>query len=177
MSDAANQLRQWFGYLEQFQKCCSQANADAGELTLLAFACTKPTTLLPDALDQNQMAICCSSATNIPVLAADVCAAASFAALLGSTFGVVDPYVAAWLQSQAAAPFPGMKIGDFVLQKSGAVYPKGTADPAWTATDQGLAKIIDSSCYSAAQRGKVAVIVNDATKSICDVVNQIVVLG
>ena len=177
MSGAGSQLSQWFGYLKQFQQCASQANSDAGGLTLRAFACTKPATLLPDDPTRNQVALCCSTATSIPVQAADLCAAATFGELLGATFGVVDPYVAAWIQSQAPAPFNSMNLGDFVLQKTGSVYPKGAADPAWMAADKGMAERMDASCYSNDQRTKVAAIVSDPTKCVSDIVNQIVVLG
>ncbi len=171
------QLRNWFGYLASFKACAAQIDTDVASLSLLDFANAKPVTCLTDAIKQNTFAVCASSATQIPVQASDVCAASSFVALLGATFGVANVYIAAYLRSLSPAPFNAMRVGDFQLQKHKDVFPKGAADPTWVTSDTNLAKIMDASCYSATQRAAVAAIVANQAKMIADTVNQIAKLG
>jgi hypothetical protein len=177
VTTAEIQLRAWFSYLSEFQACCAQSNGNAAALSLQAFSSAKPSAYLPDAATQNQFAVCSSDRTQIQVEQADVSSAASFVGLLGATFGVVNGYLAVYLESESPAPFDAMPVGDFQMQKTSAVYLGGASNAAWKATDAGLAKIIDPSCYSAAQRAKVAAIVGDGTKLISDVVNQIACFG
>ena len=172
------QLKNWFGYLLSFPACAATINNDLQALSLLDFANAKPSTYLTDANDQNQFALCAKNATNIPMQASDVSGAASFVALLGATFGVANRYIAAYLRFLSPAPFNAMTVGDFMPQRTPALFPNGGgANPLWVTMDPALAQIIDPSCYSAAQRAAVAKIVADATKLITDVVNQIAKLG
>ncbi len=171
------QLKNWFGYLASFKACAAQIDTDVVALSLLGFANAKPVTCLPDAIKQSTFAVCAANATQIPMQATDVCAAASFVALLGATFGPANMYIAAYLRSLAPAPFNAMKIGDFQLQKHKDVFPQGATDPTWVTSDTNLAKIIDASCYSATQRTAVAAIVADKARMITDTVNQIAKLG
>lgn len=171
------QLKNWFGYLVSFQACAAQIATDLAPLSLLDFANAKPVTYLTAAIDQSTFADSASRATQIPMQPSDVCAASSFVALLGATFGPANVYIAAYLRSLSPDPFKAMKVGDFQLQKNPAVFPKGATDPAWVAMDAGLAKIIEASCYSVKQRAAVAAIVANKGKLITDVVNQIAKLG
>lgn len=171
------QLENWFGYLQSFKTCAEKVDTDVVALSLLDFANAKTTTYLADEVGQETFAVCATDKTQIPMQASDVSGAASFVALLGATFGVVNRYVAAYLRFLAPAPFNAMSVGDFKLRKTSAVFPKGATDPAWVTMDAALANIIDPSCYSAAQRVAVAKIVADPSKQITDVVNQIAELG
>jgi hypothetical protein len=171
------QLQLWFGYLRSFKTCGAKIDTDLKALTLLGFANAKPTTYLTDAAHQSQFAVSATDATQIPIQTADVSGAASFVGLLGATFGVVNRYVAAYLRFLSPPPFNAMTVGDFELQKTQVVFPKGSADPLWGTMDAALARIIDPSCYSAEQRAAVAVIIADSTKLISDVVTQIAKLG
>ena len=171
------QLRNWFGYLQSFKTCAEKIDTDVIALSLLDFANAKPTTYLAEEVDQSQFAVCVANATQIPMQASDVSGAASFVALLGATFGAVNRYVAAYLRFLSPAPFNAMNVGDFQLQKTKAVFPKGATAPTWVTMDANLAQIVDASCYSAAQRQAVAKIVAEPTKQITNVVNQIGKLG
>lgn len=171
------QLRNWFGYLVSYKACAAQIDTDVVALSLLGFANAKPVTYLADVIEQSTFAVCAANATQIPMQATDVCAASSFVALLGATFGPANVYIAAYLRFLAPAPFNAMKIGDFLLQKHQNVFPKGATDPTWITSDTNLAKIIDASCYSATQRAAVAAIVADKARMVTDTVNQIAKLG
>lgn len=177
MSTAESQLGDWFTFLKQFKVCCGNINSDVDRLTLLDFANSKISTLLPTPNDQAQFATCASNATNLPVMTDAVAAAADFVGLLETTWAFPNVYVAAYLQSLSPAPFATMNPGDFVLQKVKDVYPQGKTDPGWVKADQGLTGIIGPECYCPAQRIKVAAIVAGATKLISDVCDQISVLG
>jgi hypothetical protein len=178
MSDTSElQLKLWFGYLKSFQACAAKINTDLASLSLLAFANAKPATYLVDAVGQNQFAVSAYDKTSIPIQASDVSGAASFVALLGSTFGVANRYIAAYMRFLAPAPFSSMTVGDFQLQKTSAVFPKGATDPVWLKMNAAQAQIIDPSCYSTAQQAAVAAVAANNTKLISDVVNQIAKLG
>ncbi|HEX4036414.1 MAG TPA: hypothetical protein VHX37_00015 [Acidobacteriaceae bacterium] len=176
MTDAKSQLRDWFRFLAQFRTCCASIDSEAAHLSGPDFANSKPIFFLPDAEHQNQFAICAANATGLPLTADSVCSASSFLALLESSFGFLNVYVAPYLQSLSPLSFNTMNGGDYILQKARAVFPAGAADGSWTAIDNGLAGIM-SDCYSPAQRRKVAALVGDSTKVITDLVNQIAVPG
>ena len=176
MATAKSQLTDWFTFLTQFRKCCASIDSDAASLSGPGFANAKPSLYLPDPDDQNQFAICAGNATALPVAAASVCSAASFRVILENSFGFLNVYVAAYLQSLSPAPFKTMNRDDYILQKNNAVFPGGSADPHWVAIDQGLAAIMGD-CCSSTQRPKVTAIVSDPTKIVTDIVNQIAVLG
>lgn len=161
-----SQLRDWFGYLESFQASAAKINTDVEALSLLAFSKAKPTTYLVDAAHQSAFAVDATDETQITVQATDVTSAASFVGLLGATFGVVNRYVAAYLRFLSPTSFNAMTVGDFELQKTSAVFPKGATGPLWLKMDAALAQIIDPSCYSKTQRAAVAKIVADSSKQI-----------
>lgn len=179
MATAQSELQDWFTYLKQFQTCCCQANTDACGMNLLQFCNAKIADLLsaPPDPHQGQFSVSASAATGLPVTPGAVSGAATFLALLQSTWAFPDLYVAAYIQSFAPASFSTMQLGDFVLQKLSAVFPGGATDPNWSKVDAGLASIMGQDLYSSTQRPKVAAIVADATKLISDAVNQIVTFG
>jgi len=180
MATAERQLQDWFTYLKQFQACCCQVNTDTCVMNLLQFCSAKISDTLsaPPSNEQGEFSVCASGATGLPVTPGAVSAASTFLALLDSTWAFPDLYVAAYLQSLSPAPFSTtMKLGDFILQKTTAVFPAGAKDPNWVKIDAGLAIIMGPVLYSTAQRAKVAVIVADPTKTISDVVEQIVLFG
>jgi hypothetical protein len=178
MADTSElQLQLWFGYLTSLKTCAQKMNTDVVKLSLLDFANAKPATYLADAVTQSSFANCVVNATQIPMQGTDVNSASSFAVLLGSTFGLMNRYIAAYLRFLSPASFKTMSVGKFELQKTSAVFPKGADDPVWLAMNAAIAAIIDKTCYSAAQQTAVAAIVNDNTKLISDVVNQIAKLG
>lgn len=177
MTDAESQLTDWINFLKQFKSCCAKINSNTNHLSLLAFANAKIIDLLPTDNDKGDFAVRSANATKLPVTQAVVAASATFLALLQTTWGFIDIYVACYLQSLAPPPFPTMNGGDFDLQKTTAVFPAGPADPAWINIDTGLSRILGPDCYSAAQRTKVAAIVTGQDKHINDVVNRIAVLG
>ena len=178
MADTSElQLQNWFGYLTSSKTCAEKINTDVVELSLLDFANTKPSTYLADAVTQNSFANCAVDATQIPVQAADVGSSSSFLVLLGSTFGVVNRYIAAYLRFLSPDPFNKMNVGDFELQKTPALFPKGATDPLWVEMNAAIAAIVDKSCYSEAQQTAVAALVNNNAKIISDIVNQIAKFG
>lgn len=171
------QLRNWFAYLQSFKNCAEKIDTDVVALTLLEFANTKPTAYLPDAVHQNQFAVCAADETQIPMQAKDVCDAASFAALLGATFGTVNRYIAAYQRFLSPPPFNAMPVGDFMLQKTKAIFPAGENDPTWKKMDTKQAGVIEASCYGATLRQEAGKIVGDQSKQVTDVVNRIAKLG
>ncbi len=178
MATAESQLTDWFAYLITFKTCCAKVNTDADKLSLLVFAKSKITDLLaaPPSNDQPQFALCATNATKLPVTQAAITTAATFLDLLEAVWAFPNLYIANYVKS-LCSKFAVMNVGDFLLQKVNAVFPGGSADPLWASVDDGLAGIIDPSCYSPKQRAAVAKIVDDPTKQITDVVNQIAVLG
>lgn len=171
------QLKSWFGYLQSFKDCAEKIDTDVIALTLLDFANAKPTTYLPDPVDQNQFAVCAADATAIAMQVKDVCDAATFTALLGATFGAANHYIAAYLRFLSPLPFNAMTVGDFQLQKTKLVFPVGENDPTWKKMDTNLSGVIEVSCYGATLRQAAGKIVGDTTKLITDVVNRIAKLG
>jgi len=178
MADTSElQLRLWFGYLTSFKTCAEKFNTDVVNLSLLDFANAKPATYLADAVTQSSFANCAVNETQIPVQTADVSSASSFVVLLGSTFGLVNRYIAAYLRFLSPAPFNKMNVGDFELQMTPALFPKGASDPLWLTMNADIAAIVDKTCYSAAQQTAVAALVNNNAKLMSDVVTQIAKLG
>jgi hypothetical protein len=180
MATAQSQLTDWFTYLNQFKACCNKIETDTDALNLLQFCNAKITDLLdaPPSNEQAAFSLCASAATGLPVTPAAVSGASSFLTLLDSTWAFPDLYVAAYMRSLSPAPFSTtMKVGDFILQKTGVVFPAGAKDANWVKIDPGLATILGADLYSATQRAKVAAIVTDPTKIVSDVVDQIVVFG
>ena len=177
MATAESQLQDWFTYLKQFKACCCKVNTDTCGMNLLAFCPSKITDLLPDAVSQSAFAVCAAAATKLPVTPGAVSGAATFLTLLDSAWAFPDLYVASYIQSLSPALFQAMNLGDFILQKTTAVFPSGATDPNWLKIDAGLAIIMGPVLYSTAQRAKVAAILADPTKTISDVIKQIVTFG
>jgi hypothetical protein len=171
------QLKNWFGYLNSFKICAQNINTDLATLSLLDFANAKPSTYLTDEVRQKSFVVCTIDKTGIAIDVSAVSKAKSFVDLLGATFGVLDRYIAAYLRFLTPAPFNTMLVGNFILQKTSAVFPGGATDPTWITTNTALTKIIDSSCYTPAQQTTVGQLVADPNKQINDVVNRIVKLG
>lgn len=176
MATAESQLTDWITFLRQFETCCAQIDTDVDGMPGPDFAARKITTSLPEADAQNQFAICAAGATDLPIDGGSVSKADSFRALLESSFGFANVYIAPYLQSLSPTPFKTMNPGDYILQKTSAVFPGGKANPAWQSIDAGLTGIMGD-CYSAQQSDKVSGVVDDSSKTITDVVNQIAELG
>jgi hypothetical protein len=176
MATAESQLIDWFTFVRQFKTCCRQVNTDAAALRCPDFLNATVATYLPDANDQNQFAVCAAHATGLPITPGSVSSADTFLGLLESSFGFLDVYVTAYLQSLSPPPFDTMNGGDYILQKISAVFPGGSTARAWGRINQGLARIMGD-CYSAAQQQKAAAMIDDPTQTVNDVVNQIVVTG
>jgi len=177
MADAKSQLADWMTYLQQFKACCAKVNSDANRLSLAAFANSTIADLLSTDNGKGQFAVCCARTTKLPVTQAVVAAGSTFIALLETTWGSINIYAAVYLQSLTPPPFPTMNAGDFIKQKTTAVFLAGCADPCWVKIDAGLARILGPDCYSAAQRKAVAAIVADPTNQMNDLINQISELG
>jgi hypothetical protein len=186
MATPAEELTEWFGYLNDLKECLIAIDNDASALSCSDFANAKITDWLTDKTEIGQFAACCTGKGVPGVDATLVGASSTFLNVLESAFDFPNMYIAAFIQTLAGPTYAldKMDTGDFILLKATAVYPApavppavvGTLNATWVATSKALAGIMGG-CYSAAQQAKLAVLVVDATKMVDDLVNQIAVLG
>jgi len=184
MGTPAQDLTEWFSYLNVLKECLIAIDNDAAALSCPDFANAKITDWLTDAREIGQFAACCTAKGVPGVDAPLVTASATFVSVLESAFDFPNMYIAAFIQSLAGEDYAldKMDTGDFILLKAVTVYPASPGpavrplSPTWVATNAALASIMGG-CYSTAKQTTVAGLLVDPTKTVNDLVNQIAVLG
>jgi hypothetical protein len=169
-------VAQWFGDLHTIQDACSSINTGTASLDLLKFANTTIATVLPSGNEQGQFALNVKTSMGLDISAAQLTKYATFEALLDHFSSLVGT-IADYLQTLAAAPYPGGSSADFTSAKISAAFPGGSKGASWVNANGLLASVIPAACFSATLQTAIARTVDDPTKLVSDLVNQIAVLG
>jgi hypothetical protein len=177
MSDSIEKqnLLRWFTYLHALQSDCS-INTTVKTLDLLTFANSTIVTILPSSNEQSQFIIEVKSSPGFDLSISDLSTYATFEALLDH-FNPLPTYVAAYIQTVAAASYPSGSLADFLSAAITAAFPGGSKGAPWALALSLLTSAIPSVCLTAKLQAAVATTVNDVTKKVSDVVNQIATLG
>jgi len=168
-------LARWFNYLHALQFACS-INTSVQTMTLLAFANAKIATILPSNNEQNQFILNVKASPGFDVSTADLTNFSTFEALLDH-FSPLPTYVAAYLQTLSAGAYPGGSLADFLNASISGAFPGGSAGSAWKTALGLLTSVIPGVCFSQTLQTAVAATVDDPTKKMSDLVNQISALG
>ena len=186
MSTPAEELQEWFDYLDDLKECLIAIDNDAQALSCADFANAKVADWLTDKTEIGTFATCCTGKGVPAVDATLVGGSTTFQSVLESAFDFPNMRIAAFIQTLAGPTYAldTMDTGDFILLKATEVYPApavppaiaGTLNATWVTTSQALSGIMGG-CYSAAQQTKLAALLVDPAKTVDDLVNQIAVLG
>jgi len=169
-------LLRWFTLLHALQDACS-FNTSVKTMTLLEFANATITTTLPSANEQQQFINnVTASNTGLMFSTDDLSNSTSFEALLDLDNPLAS-YVGLYLRTLASGTYPSGSFADFLDALISSAFPGGSSGPAWTNAMGGLTSVIPAVCLSARLQAAVAKTVDDATKKVSDVVNQIATLG
>jgi hypothetical protein len=168
-------LAQWFTYLRAFQSACS-FNTNVPTMDLLTFANSAITVVLPTANEQNQFIVTVSTSPGFDLSQADLTSSATFEALLDK-FNPLVTYVGAYLQTLAAAPFPGGALADFYKATTAAAFPGGSTGALWQTALGCLASVIPGVCFTSGLQAAVAKTIDGSQETMSDVIKQIAVLG
>lgn len=179
-SDVANSIEKrnllmWFSYLHALQSDCS-FNLSVKNMTLLDFANSTITTILPSSNEQNQFIINASTSPGFDLSVPDLTTYATFEALLDH-FNPLPTYVGAYLQTVSGGNFPNGSLADFLSASLSGAFPGGSTGSGWQTAMGLLTSVIPSVCLSAALQQAVAATVDDSSKKVSDAVNQIATLG
>jgi hypothetical protein len=165
----------WFSYLHGLQNACS-FNTSVKNLDLLTFANSKIVSIAPSANEQAQLIVNAKSAPGFDISTADLATYATFEALLDH-FNPLPTYVAAYLQTFAPSSLGGGSLVDFLNASVTVAFPGGSAGPIWGTSLQMLQSVMPAVCFSSKLQVAVAKTVDDGTKKVTDLVNQIATLG
>jgi hypothetical protein len=168
-------LMRWFSYLHALQSDCSM-NTSVKTMTLLVFANSTITTILPSSNEQGQFIVNVAASPGFDLSIPDLTTYATFEALLDH-FNPLPTYVAAYIQTVSTGSFPNGSLADFLNASISAAFPGGSGGPSWKTAMGLLTSVIPSVCLSDTLQTAVATTVNDSTKKVSDVVNQIATLG
>jgi hypothetical protein len=165
----------WFSYLRDLQSACS-INTSVKSMDLLTFANSKIATILSSANDQNQFIIEAKESPGFDLALGNLTTYTTFEALLDH-FNPLPTYLGMLLQTTAAQPYPSGGVADFLNALISSAFPGGTHGTLWTTALGLLASVIPSICFSSKFQSDVAITVDDPSKKISDLVNQIAILG
>lgn len=168
-------IMRWFSYLQALQSDCTM-NTSVKTMTLLVFANSTITTILPSPNEQNQFILNARSSPGFDLSTTDVTSYATFEALLDH-FNPLPTYVGAYVQTVSAGAYPKGSLADFLSAPISAAFPGGSSGTPWKAAMGLLTSVIPAVCLSATLQAAVATTVDDPTKKVSDAVNQIATLG
>jgi hypothetical protein len=169
-------LLRWFNSLHAFQSDVSPINTSVKSMDLLTFANTTITTVLPSSNEQNQFILNSKTSPGFDVSISDLTNYATFEALL-DYFDPLPTFVGAYLQTVAAGNYPQGSLADFLNASISAAFPGGSSGSSWKVALGLLTSAIPSVCFSATLQKAVATTVDDPSKKVSDLVNQIATLG
>jgi hypothetical protein len=165
----------WFSYLHALQSACS-FNTSVNTMDLLEFANQKIVTILPSSNQQAQFILNCKTSPGFDISPSLLTPDMTFKALLNH-FNPLPTYVGAYLQTVSAGSYPSGSLVDFLAAAISAAFPGGSKGASWTQALGLLTSVIPSICLSAKLQAAVATTVDDKTKKVSDLVNQIATLG
>lgn len=168
-------LLMWFSSLHALQSDCS-FNTSVKTMDLLTFANTKVVQILPSANEQSQFILNAKSSPGFDVSTNDLSTFATFEALLDH-FDPLPTFVGAYLQTLSAGTFPSGSLVDFLNAAVSAAFPGGSNGASWKTAVSMLSSVIPAVCFSAKLQAAAATTVDDASKKVSDLVNQIATLG
>jgi hypothetical protein len=177
MSDSIEKqnLVRWFSYLHELQSACS-FNTSVKTMDILTFANSKIVAILPSPNEQAQFILNSKTSPGFDVPTSDLTTYATFEALLDH-FNPLPTYVGAYLQTVSAGSYPSGSLADFFSALISAAFPGGSKGTYWTTALGLLTSVVPSVCFSAKLQVAVATTVDDPSKKVSDLVNQIATLG
>jgi hypothetical protein len=172
-------LENWFTFLLDLQVGCAKINtsADPKKMTLLVFAYSKITTLLPSANEQGQFIINAKALPGIDIAPNDLSSRFSTFKDLLVNFSDLPTLLAICLRQSAAGTFPSGTLKNFLSATVSAAFPGGSAGPNWTAANQLLASAIPLVCFTTTLQTAAANTVDGGTQMVSALRDQIAVLG
>jgi hypothetical protein len=176
MTGQQTNVGRWFDGFRTMKNACAAINGLAGPMNLSTFGGTTIAGMLPSDNEKGQFSLSCKHSLDIDVATGDFTAFPTFKQLWDH-FSLLKAKVEDFLQTLAAGNFPSGSAAAFDAAPVSAAFPGGSLGAQWTTANTALARIFPPDCYSAAQQVKVGGIVNDATKKISDLVQQIATLG
>lgn len=168
-------LMRWFTYLHALQSDCS-FNTSVKTMTLLAFANATITTVVPSPSEQAQFILNVGNSPGFDISTDDLTNYATFEALLDH-FNPLPTYVGLYLQTASAGTYPNGSFADFLNALISSAFPGGSSGASWKTAMGLLTSVIPAVCLSAKLQADVAKTVDDTTKKVSDLVNQIATLG
>jgi|SRR5215472_12224027 len=168
-------LERWFANLLELQNDCSM-NTSVKDLDLLTFANTTITSVLPSPNEQQQFIINVKGAPGFDISMADLTTFSTFEALLDN-FSPLPTLVGAFLRTLAVGSFPTGSLVDFFKAAVSSAFPGGSTGTQWTNASSQLTSVIPVVCFSGKLQAAAAKTVDDSTKAVRDLVNQIAELG
>jgi hypothetical protein len=168
-------LLMWFSYLHALQSACS-FNTSVKTMDLLTFANANIVQILPSANEQSQFILNVKTSPGFDVSTNDLSTYATFEALLDH-FNPLPTYVGAYLQTLSAGTLPSGSLADFLSAAISAAFPGGSTGASWKTAVSMLTSVIPAVCFSAKLQAAAATTVDDPSKKVSDLVNQIATLG
>lgn len=165
----------WFSYLHGLQAAAS-FNTTVKMLDLLSFANYGITKAFPSSNEQCQFIVNVKSYPGFDLSPTDLTTYSSFEALL-DFFNPLPFYIGAYIQTVAAGSLPSTSLADFLSASVTTAFVGGSNGSNWTQALGLLTSVIPSACFSSTLQTAVAATVNDATKKVSDLVNQVATLG
>jgi hypothetical protein len=172
-------LANWFTFLLNLQMGCAKINtsADPQRMTLLTFANSKITTLLPSANEQGQFIINAKASPGIDIAPNDLSNRFSTFKDLLINFNDFPTLLAICLRQCAAGAFPGGTLKNFLAATVNAAFPGGSAGANWSTAQQLLVSAIPAVCFTATLQGSAAGTVDGGAKTVSALRDQIAGLG
>lgn len=172
-------LENWFTFLLDLQIACAKINtsADPQKMTLLAFANSKITTLLPSVNEQGQFIINAKASPGIDIAPNDLSTRFSTFRDLLINFSALPDLLAICLRECAADPFPSETLKSLLAATVNVAFPGGAAGANWSSARQLLTSAIPPVCFTETFQTAVAKTVDQGTQTVSAIRDQIAALG
>ena len=166
----------WFTNLRQFQTATN--NTSAIKMTLLTFANSPITPILPSTTEQDTFIVSVGASTGYTDMNnTDLTTTyKSFEALLDH-WNPLPTATAIVLQSLAVPALQGTAGADFLSALVSDAFPGGSTGADWTTALGVLTSSIPAVCFTATLQTAVNKTVDTATSKMSDLISQIAVLG
>jgi hypothetical protein len=172
-------LENWFAFLEDLQIDCAEINTSAApqKMTLLDFANSKITDLLPSANEQGQFIINAKASPGIDIAPNDLSARFSTFKDLLVNFSDLPTSLAICLRECAAGAFPSGTLKNLLAATVSAAFPGGSEQPSWCAAEELLTSAIPPVCFSPTLQAAAAKTVDGGVQTVGALRDQIAALG
>lgn len=165
----------WFNYLHGLQAAAS-FNTTVKMLDILSFANYVIAKAFPSSNEQSQFIVNVKSYPGFDLSPTDLTTYSSFEALL-DFFNPLPFYIGAYIQTVAAGSLSSSSLADFLNTSVTTAFVGGSKGSNWTQALGLLTSVIPSACFSSTLQTAAAATVDDATKKVSDLVNQIAAMG